>query len=1021
MGIVTEYLKFQEEYQDRYGERTVILYQNGSFYEIFEYDPGKNEETEIPPWPTQKLGHATYLSSLLGYTLTKRNKTKPYSLSNPNMIGFPCVSYDKHKDILLSKDYTIVVVDQDKPGKNAVRSVSKVLSPATEISDLSPIPVSNQIVSIYIEVQKEAPKYEDYLITVGVSTIDVTTGNNIVGEIYSKEKDAVYALQEIYRFLLSIQPRELIVNITGIKKNKAEKYKTYITNNLEINKYPIFAVIVNSIDPEYLKSHYHQQFLSKIFSNTNNQTIVNGNIKLSIVPAQEVIINKENHLIVEELGLERMHYGTISYILLLQYCYEHNERLIEKLKKPDTHWIDEDEHLVITHNGLKQLAVVPPIGSTRKSGINSLFSVVNNTDTSLGRRFLQNMLCNPITNPTAITEFYDMTHDLINNHDLLTDITEHLKKIPDMERYQRKLQLQLIKPQEFVTLFRGYLQIVDLYTVISKADTTVKKLLFTQVNDFNKCLTMVLSKYNLDELYNARIENTTMTCDGPIFYKGTDPTADQYFDIINKYITHLNTIVDHLNSHLSSTRGKLIEYSDTKTGCKKSDPSRALALFTTIHKGNIIKNSPIDTSLCGVIQVVTVNKEAMITSDVIAALCQNLIHTQSQYNQYLYRCYVKTVGDIAARFDFFNSINLFISKLDYVKSNAKTAIKNNYFRPEIFKEDSDVSCIDIRELRHPVSERIIDSKYVTNDMSLGSKPYGMLLYGANSVGKTSLTKAIGLNVIMAQAGMYTACKLRYKPYNKIITRLSGDDDLIKGQSSFVIEMSELRTILRNADANTLVLGDELCRGTESVSGTSLTIATIADLIGRKTSFIFSTHMHHLVSNPYIIELPKQSLRICHLILRYDEVSKTLIYDRKLKEGPGESIYGLEVAMSLSIDPKFIRKASEIRRSIVRQGDQILSTKTSRYNKRVYMDSCSVCGKQPTGLGELHTHHISEQSKADKNGFIEHYHKDASFNLITLCDNCHKSLHANGLKIITQQTPSGKIVKIPLTETKINVK
>lgn len=275
MGIVIEYLKYQEEYQERYGERTIVLYQNGSFYELFEFDPAKNETGELPVWPTKKLGHASSLSKLLGYTLTKRNKNKPYSIDNPNMIGFPCVSYDKHKGILLSKDYTIVVVEQDKPGKNAVRSVTQVLSPATEINDLSPIPVTNQIVSIYIEIQKEAPKLEDYLITVGVSTIDVTTGSNIVGEIYSKNTDAIHALQEVERFLLTTQPRELIVNIEGIKKDKGDIYKNYITNSLELDKYPINITNVNGIDKEYLKSNYHQQFLSKVFNNTPNGPILN--------------------------------------------------------------------------------------------------------------------------------------------------------------------------------------------------------------------------------------------------------------------------------------------------------------------------------------------------------------------------------------------------------------------------------------------------------------------------------------------------------------------------------------------------------------------------------------------------------------------------------------------------------------------------------------------------------------------------------------------------------------------------
>ena len=966
MGIVEEYLKYQEEYQEKYGERTVILMEVGSFMEIYEYDPTKVEtDEEKVSWPTQKLGYATYLSSLLGYVLTKRNKAKPYSLTNPHMIGFPCVAYEKHKDILLSKDFTIVVVEQFSPSGSKIinRKVSKVLSPATEMNSIHS-GVSNQIVSIYIEIQKEAPKYEDYLITVGVSTIDVTTGVNIVGEIYSKEKDAIYALQEVYRFLLSTQPREIIVNIHNIKKDP-EKYKTYIISTLEINNCPISSVIVNEINKEYLKGHYHQQFLTKVFN-----TKISGKLKLEI----------QQKNVIEDLGLERLYYGTISYVLLLQYCYEHNERLIEKLKNPDTHWIDEEKHLVIAHNALKQLDI--PLQSKNTQ---CLFSIINHTSTSLGKRFLHSMLCNPITSVETLNEYYTMISDLINDQGLLKDLMEQLKKIPDMERYQRKLQLRLIKPNEFVILFRGYVQLVKIYTSILGGNTTLKKLLFKEVNEFNNCLTLVLSKYDLDQLMNAKLSDQEI--EGAIFYPGSDSTSDQYIREIKHHEEKIESIMEHLNSHLGSTRGKLIELPPCSANNKKD-----LAFFTTLHKGSVLSNSSIDQKLCGQVQVTTVNKEAMITSTVIAEILQNLYNKKSEYNQYLYRCYTRTINDIS-NYEFFTSINTFVSKLDYVCSNTKTALKYNYFRPEISDSNTDVSFAEMKELRHPIAERIIESPYVTNDISLGTKPYGMLLYGSNSVGKSTLAKAIGLNLIMAQCGMYVPCKMKYVPYHKIITRLSGEDNLLQGQSSFVVEMSELRTILRNADSKTLVLGDELCRGTESVSGTSLTIATITELVDRKVSFLFSSHLHNLIESSYIINLPKNTLRVCHLVLRYDETTKSLIYDRKLKEGHGESIYGLEVAMSLSIDPAFIRKASEIRHSITSQNTELLCSKTSRYNKKVYMDACSICGKQAI---ELQTHHIAEQAKADANGFItlseSSFHKDSTFNLIVLCEKCHKNVH-----------------------------
>ena len=654
---------------------------------------------------------------------------------------------------------------------------------------------------------------------------------------------------------------------------------------------------------------------------------------------------------------------------------------------------------------------MPPRGS-KKSEITSLFSIVDNTSTSLGKRFLQNILTNPITDINIINTYYDMTDDLIKNKDLFKTVEESLKHIPDIERYQRKLQLGIIKPYEFVILFRGYIEVVNMYTNILKSDTTLKNILFKQVNNFNNCLTYVLSKYNLEQLSLAKLETDEMECSGRVFYQGVDKVADKYINSLNQYNIKINQIVKHLNSFLSKTHGKLIEYNTRKKGSKKSDESRSIALFTTIHKGKIIKSSSINPEICGQIHVVTVNKEAMITSDIISSLCGNIKTTKIKYAQYLYRCYVTTISYIYKTYNFFTDINTFISKLDYVKSNAKSAIKYKYFRPIIEEKINDISYLKIKDLRHPIVERIIDKEYIVNDVNLGFKPFGILLYGANSLGKTSMAKAIGLIIIMAQSGMFTSCKLKYYPYNKIITRLSGNDNLIKGQSSYIVEMMELRTILRNADSKTLVLGDEVARGTENISETSLSIETIEELISRKTSFIFASHLHYLAQDEKILSLPKNTLRICHLSLKCDYDTKTLILNRKLKEGPGESIYGLEVAMSLSIDDEFIKKAMKTRNRLIGMKNQFLSTKTSRYNKKIYMDSCSLCGKNPNYENELHTHHINEQNKADSNGYIEHYHKDSSFNLIILCDECHKNLHSNGLKIITQQTSTGQIIKIP---------
>lgn len=1008
--IILEYFKYCQEYTEKYGERTIVLIQIGSFYESYEYDPDKDVNTEVKPvWPDIKVGNAVILSHMLNMTLTKKNSKKIYSLDNPNMLGFPCIAYNKYRDIILSNDHTIVRIDQEKEGKNVKRFVAEILSPATVIDDLSLVPISNTIVSLYIEIQKIAPKLEDYLIICGISSIDVTTGDNMVAEIYSCQNNAIHALQEVYRFLTSINPREIIIDLVTLKSSDTEakqRYKNYIHNILGLDNYAMIIFKVDEVNKIFLKPDYQVQFLTKLFCNIKGIT--------------------KNPVILEELDLDKLHYATISYINLLQYCYEHNERLIEKISPPNTGWLDQDKHLVLAHNALDQLDVISNNYANKKRKDKSLFSVIDNTSTVLGRRYLSTMLTNPITiidsSDNKLQRYYDMTEDLINNDHVRQDLESLLKEIPDLERYQRKLQLRIIMPNEFVTLFRAYTVIVKLYTCIYNSGTELKSLLFEGVKEFNSCLAKVLSRYNLEILCSAKLDSTNniLLSSNSIIYSGVDLTADKYQSEIDKLSKEITVIVDYLNGFLGKTRGKMLEYDLTTDTKGKVKDETKIALFTTAYKAKIIKQASdtdkINQSLTGKLQFTNVNKEVMITSDKIAGICNKLVSVKEEFSQYLYRSYMATVNDIC-NCSFFSQVTNFVKEIDFVKSNAKTAIKYNYFKPQLVIDQTYNSWLEVQDIRHPIVERIIDSEYITNSLTLGNRPVdpnkdiGLLLFAPNALGKSTLAKAVGLNLILAQAGCYTAGKLKFKPFKQIITRLSGNDSLLEGKSSFVVEMTELRTILRNADSSTLVIGDELCRGTESISGTALTIATLKTLVDRNSSFIFSTHMHHLVKSHYVQSIAKE-LRIAHLVLKYDQENDCLIYDRKIKDGSGDSIYGLEVAKSLSLDSDFISLALEIRKELIGDNFDILSTKRSKYNSNCYMDSCISCGKKVIS-GELETHHIAEQMLADDKGFIEHYHKNANFNLVTLCKDCHNKLHGNGLKIASKETSKGNLVTFPM--------
>ena len=1037
-NISTLYFKYQEEYQEKFGDNVVVLMQIGNFYESYFYSQEKDESGNPPTWPNSKIGKAEEIAPLLNMVITRRDKGKPYSFVNCSQIGFPIVAYEKHRDVLLSHDYTIVRIDQKKNDKGEVeRFVAEVLSPATSLNNnqttLSTLSTqtTNNIVSLYIEVYKEELRKEDYLIAIGLSHIDVTTGENSVYEIYSKDQNAISAIQDAYRFILSMRPREIIVSLSYKNKDKVKDYENFLISTLELEKIPIFVVSTNKVNPEFLKVDYCSRFLTKLFCNSS-------------INSSSSKTNINNPHIIEELGLERVQYGLTSYILLLQYCYEHNETSIERLSKPNTTYLDESRYLILEYNAQSQIDLQPPrivntkrLTNRNKKKINSLFDVVNYCKTALGKRYLSQRLSNPITDVTILNECYDMTEYLISNPKLLEIIQSFLKDIPDLERLQRKMYLKVISPNEFVILFKAYIAITEIYKALIEAKP-LHSLLFN-AKDFNECLYLVLSRYNLDTLFLCKIvdnklemnddtrgeaesqedlegneepENKINIETNNLFYSGVDTQSDKYIQTIDTLRKKIDTIVLMLNTHLEKTRGKKLVYSSMKSS-KQNKKVQTLGFWTTPHKATVLQKAvfPKDIiDLIGELQFINVNKEVLVTSAVIAETCQNLANLKEEYAKYLHSCYYSTLTTIAEKFNFFSTINQFISKLDFMCSNAKCAIENKYFKPVIETSDkSHKSFVDIKDMRHPIVELLIESEYITNDICLGANSQnGLLLYGINSSGKSAFLKAVALNLVLAQSGIFTPSKMTYSPYNKVITRLSGNDDLLNGDSSFVVEMKELRTILRNADDRTLVIADEICRGTESGSGTGLTVAAILTLIERGTTFLFSSHMHHL---PDMLELQqvKDKLKVCHLVLKYDEKSKMLIYNRKLEEGPGNTIYGIEVALSLELDNKFIQKAYEIRNRLEGKS-MFLSTRKSKYNSKIYVDACKLCGKS-NHFNELETHHIKEQKDADKNGFINSSHKNIPGNLIDICEECHDRLHANGLKIISQETSKGLTLSV----------
>jgi DNA mismatch repair protein MutS len=232
------------------------------------------------------------------------------------------------------------------------------------------------------------------------------------------------------------------------------------------------------------------------------------------------------------------------------------------------------------------------------------------------------------------------------------------------------------------------------------------------------------------------------------------------------------------------------------------------------------------------------------------------------------------------------------------------------------------------------------------------------------------------------------------PYTGLYTRILGNDNLWAGMSSFVVEMTEFRSILRSAAIRMLVIGDELCAGTETASATAIVAAGIQTLVKRGAHFLFATHLHELSEIPEIANDPK--VRPYHLSVFPDLTTGALVYDRALRPGCGSPMYGLEVCRGLDMDAEFLALATALRKRMFTADGK---AHASRYNSSVVVSRCGICGAGATGANTLEVHHIVPQAAADAEGRIAPgQHKNTKSNLVVLCESCHQKHHSGLLEI-----------------------
>ena len=914
------YFKDLQFYENKYGPKTIVFIEKGKFMEMY----GIENDTET-------IGHLSKICDILQISCTRANNKIDGSNNrdNPLMAGIPSYAIDNHIEVLLQNNYTVVMKTQTKKvGDTFEREVTAIHSNGCYIKEKMSFESSNIVCMItnkHTHYQTKKP-----IVSIGLSLIDITTGNSVIYEVCDKPNNTSYALNEAYRFIQIAKPKQVIMIL----------HDNDIIKSLELQENQC-RILDRNKNMETL--NYQKQFFSQIYPDEPNN-------------------------IMEYLGLTRCPSATSSFMYCLNYVYEHNKTFMNHLKKP-VYW-NKTEHMTLHHNTIYQLDLV-----SNEPQKQTLCQLLNKCHTHPGKRLFQHWLLNPSTNKEVIQQRYNMIENMLNHEKDLCKFIDMLKTVYDIERLFRRISIGVLRPFELFKIYKSLISIQHVIKLIEKME--IKGFSYNSDN-ITDITAYIKNTFNLKLLETYTNTKTHIT--------------------YNIYNSGIHDDIDEIQKEYDNTYNELLEYINTLDSCVETGKDGNFFKLKNEKKGYCLEITKV--RFAGYLKAIKLqedkedkyikfektatNSTYKLTNTYINGINKKLFICTERLNELTDAYYYLHIKDIDEKYEkYYNNISTFIATFDVILNNSLMAIKNIYTKPEIV--DSDISFINSVGLRHPIVEQINRmEKYVPNDINIGQEEHGIILFGMNASGKSVCLKATGIAIIMAQAGMYVASKkFEYSIYNNVLSRILGNDNLMKSLSSFEVEMIELKNILDIADSNSLVLGDEICRGTEHISGLSLVAASIMDLAKRNTSFMYTTHLHKLSDLQCIKEL--NNVGIYHLRVNID--GDKIIYDRTIQKGNGETIYGIEVARAMNMNADFIKNAYEIRGLLVNKENKILSEKRSIYNKNIIVDKCEIC--QEKGVD---THHIQFQCTAVNNK-IEHFHKNVDHNLVVLCKKCHQDVHS----------------------------
>ena len=994
-SIYGEYISITTKYIKEYGEKTILLLQVGAFFEVYGF---RNEKGDVQD------SNICDFSRICNLNISEKKAT--YCEKQVLMAGFRDYTIDKYLEKLTTSGYTAVVYVQEKTGSEITRVFDSVHSAGTYISYDSETQdkITNNIACIWIDVYKPVLQnrvVQNYTMSktretmiCGVSVANILTGTSYISEFQQPLSIQPTTFDELERLIAIYSPSEVII-ISPFVQEEVDK----IVQFSGIKSRSIH--FVNSLESEKVEHCSQQKYISHILGKFYGEDTVNACAEFNIYPT-----------------------ATQSFCYLLDFVQEHNPNLVKNITTPIFHTKTE---MLLANHTLKQLNIIDDhsLDGSHCGHLSSVNAFLNKCCTSMGRRVFYSQLVNPTTDETWLNTEYQMVNEMLTDsmYEKVPLIRKKLVQMRDIERLCRQIVMRKIYPSSIYYLYQSIALTIGIYNDMS-SNLKLKQYLSSSETDISASCSEIIKFIDsvlwIDKCKSVSSMNVFDEC---IIKPGFDQDLDNLIETSRQNIDLFHYIYTTLNDSVKKQdkkEGTNIEYVKIHT-TEKSGTSlqitkkRGLLLKSFIsYMGDEYISGLNETRWRDIRLSSASNSCDEIEFPLLNKICRDMHYQKEYMNRLISISYQKVLHSIEINYyDKLENIAQYISKVDVVQNKSYVSKEYKYCCPRI---DNNVSksFVNTKGLRHVLIEQIQTNEiYVANNLILGDdEQNGVLLYGTNAVGKTSFIRALGISVILAQAGMFVPCsEFVYKPYTAIFSRILGNDNLFRGLSTFAVEMSELRVILKLSDENSLILGDELCSGTETESALSIFASGLIEMHTNNSSFIFATHFHEIINYQEITDLDKLTFK--HMAVHYDRELDALVYDRKLMDGPGNRMYGLEVCKSLYLPDAFLERAYNIRTKYFPDTKGELSHSISKkYNAKKVRGICELCD---TELG-TEIHHLHQQKYADEDGFITTedgnvIHKNHPANLMSICETCHDNYHEKDENVVLTRKKTSKGYKI----------